>query len=82
NRVQATVLDAYGNRIPGYSVQFIADNDAVPPQSPLTTDSNGESVFELTNTNAGKTKVTAQVNGQTAFVNVTFTADSATAKIL
>ncbi|HDF2420931.1 TPA: inverse autotransporter beta domain-containing protein [Morganella morganii] len=82
NRVQATVLDAYGNRIPGYSVQFIADNDAVPPQSQLTTDSNGESVFELTNTNAGKTKVTAQVNGKTAFVNVTFTADSATAEIL
>ncbi|MDH0353811.1 Ig-like domain-containing protein, partial [Morganella sp. GD04133] len=82
NRVQATVLDAYGNRIPGYSVQFIADNDAVPPQSQLTTDSNGETIFELTNTNAGKTKVTAQVNGKTAFVNVTFTADSATAEIL
>jgi len=82
NRVQATILDYYGNRIPGYTVQFIADNGALPPKSQLTTDSNGESVFELTNTNAGKTKVTAQVNGKTAFVNVTFTADSATAEIL
>ncbi|HDF2343442.1 TPA: inverse autotransporter beta domain-containing protein, partial [Morganella morganii] len=82
NRVQATVLDAYGNRIPGYTVQFIADNDALPPQSQLTTDSNGETIFDLTNTKAGKTKVTAQVNGKTAFVNVTFTADSATAEIL
>ncbi|MEM7918614.1 invasin domain 3-containing protein [Morganella morganii] len=81
NRVQATVLDAYGNRIPGYTVQFITDNNAQPSQSQLTTDSNGETIFDLTNTKSGKTKVTAQVNGKTAFVNVTFTADSATAKI-
>ncbi|MEM8038744.1 invasin domain 3-containing protein, partial [Morganella morganii] len=81
NRVQATVLDAYGNRIPGYTVQFITDNNAQPSQSQLTTDSNGETIFDLTNTKSGKTKVTAQVNGKTASVNVTFTADSATAKI-
>ncbi|HHZ8506484.1 TPA: inverse autotransporter beta domain-containing protein, partial [Morganella morganii] len=81
NRVQATVLDAYGNRIPGYTVQFITDNNAQPSQSQLTTDSNGETIFDLTNTKSGKTKVTVQVNGKTASVNVTFTADSATARI-
>ncbi|MEM8157446.1 invasin domain 3-containing protein, partial [Morganella morganii] len=81
NRVQATVLDAYGNRIPGYTVQFITDNNAQPSQAQLTTDGNGETIFDLTNTKSGKTKVTAQVNGKTASVNVTFTADSATAKI-
>ncbi|MET4894541.1 Ig-like domain-containing protein [Morganella morganii] len=81
NRVQATVLDAYGNRIPGYTVQFITDNNAQPSQAQLTTDGNGETIFDLTNTKSGETKVTAQVNGKTASVNVTFTADSATAKI-
>ena len=82
NRVQATVLDAYGNRIPGYTVQFITDNDALPPQSQLITDNNGEAVFELMNIRAGKTKVTAEVNGNTASANVTFIADSITAQIL
>ncbi|MGJ7119363.1 inverse autotransporter beta domain-containing protein, partial [Morganella morganii] len=77
NRVQATVTDAYGNRIPGYTVQFITDNNAQPSQSQLTTDSNGETLFDLTNTTAGKTRVTAQVNGKTASVSVTFTAGSA-----
>ena len=81
NRVQATVTDAYGNRIPGYTVQFITDNNAQPSQSLLTTDSNGETLFDLTNTKAGKTKVIVQVNNKQASATVTFTADSTTARI-
>ncbi|WP_202906075.1 inverse autotransporter beta domain-containing protein, partial [Morganella psychrotolerans] len=82
NQVKATVVDQYNNRVPNTAVEFKTNHDAIPLQAQLTTDRNGEAVFDLTNTKAGETKVTVLVNGKTASVNVTFIADSTTADIL
>ncbi|HGY3147548.1 TPA: invasin domain 3-containing protein [Morganella morganii] len=82
NSVRATIVDAYNNPVPGIAVQFVTDHGALPSQMQINTDADGNALFELTNTRAGNTKVTAQVNTKSASKTVMFTADSSTAEIL
>ncbi|MEG0281480.1 MAG: invasin domain 3-containing protein, partial [Morganella sp. (in: enterobacteria)] len=82
NQVKATVVDQYNNRVPNMAVEFKTNHDAIPQLSQLTTDSNGEVVFDLTNTLTGATAVIAKVNSISATKSVMFTADSSTGVIL
>ncbi|WP_202906382.1 beta strand repeat-containing protein, partial [Morganella psychrotolerans] len=82
NQVKATVVDQYNNRVPNMAVEFKTNHDAIPQLAQLTTDSNGEVVFDLTNTLTGATAVIAKVNSISATKNVMFTADSSTGEIL
>ncbi|OBU10829.1 Ig-like domain-containing protein [Morganella psychrotolerans] len=82
NQVKATVVDKYNNRVPNIVVEFKTNHDAIPQQAQLTTDSNGEVVFNLTNTLTGATVVIAGLNNTSATKTVMFTADSSTAEIL
>ncbi|OBU10408.1 Ig-like domain-containing protein [Morganella psychrotolerans] len=82
NQVKATVVDKYNNRVPNIAVEFKTNHGAIPSLAQLTTDSNGEVVFDLTNTLTGATVVIAGVNNTSASKTVMFTADSSTAEIL
>jgi len=81
NSVKATVTDAYGNTIAGYSVRFQADNGATIAATG-TTGSDGSLTMPLTNTKAGQSKINVTVNGGTRNRTVTFVADSSTAQIV
>ncbi|MGP3593338.1 Ig-like domain-containing protein [Vagococcus sp. WN89Y] len=80
NSVQATVTDAFGNIIPGMTVNFSADNGATIASS-ATTDAQGEASVSLTSTKAGQSTVTASINGSSQRQNVTFVADNNTAQV-
>ncbi|MFP2508046.1 Ig-like domain-containing protein, partial [Buttiauxella gaviniae] len=78
--VRVTVTDENGNVVPNVGVNFSADAPGVIG-STGTTDTAGQIAMTVTSTKAGDTRVTASINGTHRHVNVTFTADSATASI-
>lgn len=81
NQVKAVVTDAYGNVVQGQAVSFTSDNGASPASLSVTTNSNGEALFNVTNIKSGKTEITATVNGITQTISVNFIGDKATARI-
>ncbi|CND47740.1 Ig-like domain-containing protein [Yersinia intermedia] len=82
NAVVAVVKDRFGNLVPDVPVTFTASNGALPASKTVNTQSNGVASFSLTNLTAGATAVTATVGtGTPQTVNVTFIADTSTAKI-
>ncbi|GAA0341638.1 hypothetical protein GCM10009131_21200 [Morganella psychrotolerans] len=82
NQVKATVVDQYNNRVPNMGIEFKTNHDANPSLAQLATGSNGEVVFDLTNTLTGATAVIAKVNNISATKSVMFTADGSTGEIL
>ncbi|QXH74834.1 Ig-like domain-containing protein [Pseudomonas atacamensis] len=80
NSVQALVTDPNNNPVPNEMVIFGASNGAVLISTGMT-NADGLATATLTNTVAGDSAVTATINASTQTVNVTFTADAATADI-
>ncbi|UCQ55545.1 ZirU family protein [Edwardsiella tarda] len=74
NAVQARVTDAHGNPVAGQTVNFTADNGATI-NTTAETGADGVATATLTNTTAGTTVVTAEVNGQRQSQDVAFVAD-------
>ncbi|WON76424.1 Ig-like domain-containing protein [Serratia sp. UGAL515B_01] len=82
NTVQLPVKDANGNPIPGFSVTFTVTNpDGSTRQQTVTTDANGIASLPVTSDQAGSVKVEAEVGGVTTSTELSFVADSSTAKI-
>ena len=81
NQVQVKVTDENNNPLANQTVTFSADNGATIAATG-TTDTQGMLIMPLTSTKAGLSTVTADTNGSTQSVQVTFVADSATAKLV
>ncbi|WP_158006203.1 Ig-like domain-containing protein [Serratia sp. 14-2641] len=82
NLVQLPVKDAQGNPVPGFDVTFTVTNpDGSTRQQTVTTDENGIASLPVTSDKAGSVKVEAEVGGVTSSTDLTFVADSSTAKI-
>ncbi len=82
NLVQLPVKDAQGNPLPGFDVTFTVTNpDGSTRQQTVTTDENGIASLPVTSDKAGSVKVEADVGGVTSSTDLTFVADSSTAKI-
>ncbi|WP_261467621.1 Ig-like domain-containing protein, partial [Serratia fonticola] len=82
NTVQLPVKDAQGNPVPGFDVTFTVTNpDGSTRQQTVTTDENGIASLPVTSDKAGSVKVEADVGGVTSSTELTFVADSSTAKI-
>ncbi|MHA7848230.1 Ig-like domain-containing protein [Serratia sp. D1N4] len=82
NTVQLPVKDAYGNPLPGMDVTFTVTNpDGSTRQQTVTTDENGIASLPVTSEQAGSVKVEAEVGGVTSSTELSFIADSSTAKI-
>ncbi|EEF4509529.1 hypothetical protein FWL67_21650, partial [Salmonella enterica] len=80
NSVKVIVTDANGNRVPGVTVNFTADNGATIAGSGVT-GTDGALVQTLTSSTAGTSVVTATVNGTSQTTAVVFKADSTTATL-
>ncbi|PHM38719.1 putative invasin [Xenorhabdus mauleonii] len=80
HQIALTVVDEFGNSIPGYTVKSTADHGAIMAQEGQT-DANGQLTVSLTNTQAGVTTVTLDVGGREYPVKVTFMPDEKTAQI-
>ncbi|WP_165906973.1 Ig-like domain-containing protein [Providencia alcalifaciens] len=72
NSVKARVTDANNNPLPNVAVVFTPTNGGLPSTGTVTTNAHGEADFALSNTRAGTTIVTAEVNGTSQTVEVTF----------
>ena len=81
NTVKAVVTDAYGNVVPGATVNFSATNGATVATAAATTDANGEASTTLTNTVAGVSTVTAKINSANLAVDTHFVPDDSTATL-
>ncbi|SUY92705.1 Invasin [Buttiauxella agrestis] len=81
NTVQAIVTDAHDNVLSGITVKFSANNGGHIITDNIITDAQGKASTMLTNTTAGKTVVTATVNGTGTTVNTNFVPDAGTAVI-
>ncbi|MFI0489662.1 MAG: Ig-like domain-containing protein, partial [Yersinia sp. (in: enterobacteria)] len=75
NAVQALVTDVNNNPVSDQAVTFSADNGATVTPVIGTTGADGIATATLTNTTAGVSNVTASINGNSQYVNVTFIAD-------
>ncbi|MFG6656629.1 beta strand repeat-containing protein, partial [Scandinavium sp. M-37] len=81
NTVKVVVKDAYGNLATGMDVTMSASNGAsVTPGG--VTDENGEYLASVTSLVAGASVITAQTNGQSKSLSVTFIPDNGTAQIV
>ncbi|MFP2237701.1 Ig-like domain-containing protein [Pseudescherichia vulneris] len=81
NTVKVVVKDAYGNLATGMDVTMSASNGAsVIPEG--VTDGNGEYLASVTSLVAGASVITAQTNGQSKSLSVTFIPDNGTAQIV
>lgn len=81
HQIKAVLIDAQGNRVPGQSVSFTANNTA-KVQAEGISDSSGEIILPVTSERAGKITVTAQINGHKPYETVlTFIPDSLTSQI-
>ncbi|MFP2467603.1 Ig-like domain-containing protein [Pseudescherichia vulneris] len=81
NTVKVVVKDAYGNLATGMDVTMSASNGAsVTPGG--VTDGNGEYLASVTSLVAGASVITAQTNGQSKSLSVTFIPDNSTAQIV
>ncbi|WP_447876739.1 Ig-like domain-containing protein, partial [Serratia fonticola] len=82
NTVQLPVKDAQGNPIPGFDVTFtVTEPDGSTRQQTVTTDEHGIASLPVTSDKAGSVKVEAEVGGVTSSTDLSFVADSSTAKI-
>ncbi|MCE9931668.1 Ig-like domain-containing protein, partial [Obesumbacterium proteus] len=81
NTVKAVVTDAYGNVVPGATVNFSATHGATVATAAATTDANGEASTTLTNTVAGVSTVTAKINSANLAVDTHFVPDNSTATL-
>ncbi|WP_447876745.1 Ig-like domain-containing protein, partial [Serratia fonticola] len=82
NTVQLPVKDAQGNPVPGFDVTFtVTEPDGSTRQQTVTTDENGIASLPVTSDKAGNVKVEAEVGGVTSSTDLSFVADSSTAKI-
>ncbi|MGX9834552.1 Ig-like domain-containing protein [Enterobacter dykesii] len=79
--VQAKVTDSAHHAVAGVKVEFTADNETRVMTASAVTDANGLATTNLTNIHAGKSNVTATVNGSARSVPVSFVADSGSAVI-
>lgn len=77
NSVKVIVTDANGNLVSGATVRFSASNSAVIADSAVTGD-DGSVTQTLTSTRAGRSQVTASLNGSSRQTTLTFTADTTT----
>ena len=82
NQLKALVTDVNGNTVQGVPVVFSTGNGAQPATLTVLSDASGAAVFDVSNTTAGVTTVTAVVNGSDASRDVTFIADEASATII
>jgi len=80
NEIEVHVTDANGNALAGQSVTFSASNSATIAASAVATD-DGTVRVPVTSLKAGSSTLTATVNGSSQNVDVTFVADSNTARI-
>lgn len=81
NSVRVTVVDAQNNRVPGQTVSLAADNNATITAS-ATTDKDGVVVVPVTSVKAGKTTVSASINGKSGKdIALNFRPDPKTAHI-
>ena len=81
NQLKAVVTDAKGNVVPGVDVVFSSNNGGAPASETVSTDTNGEALFAVSNTSAGVTTVTAAFKGASVSRDVTFIADIETARV-
>ncbi|HGN0870316.1 TPA: Ig-like domain-containing protein [Providencia alcalifaciens] len=81
NSVKARVTDANNNPLPNVAVVFTPTNGGLPSTGTVTTNAHGEADFALSNTTAGTTTVTAEVNGTSQTVEVTFVAEASSATL-
>jgi adhesin/invasin len=81
NKVDVTVEDAHHNPVPNIAVTFTTNHGSSPTTLVMPTRSDGTVQLSLTNTTAGLSTVTAEVNGHTQSADTTFIADNATADI-
>ncbi|MFA3760588.1 Ig-like domain-containing protein [Yersinia sp. 2466 StPb PI] len=80
--VRARVSDANGNPLANQTVTFTASNGATLVPSVVVTDSDGYIPMALTSIRAGAITVTASLSGSNSkTVDVTFTADTSSARI-
>ncbi len=81
HKIKVVLVDALGNRVPGQSVSFTANNTA-KVQAEAMSDSLGEIILPVTSERAGKSTVTAQINGNKPCETVlTFISDRLTSQI-
>ena len=81
NQLKAVVTDVKGNPVPNVEVMFTTNNGGLPDKLTVTTSKSGEALFDVTNTKAVVTTVTATINGASFSKDVTFIADKGTATI-
>lgn len=79
NRVQAKIIDANGNPVGDFSVDFTATNGAIG-DARVKTDANGLAVLALKSTHVGTSTVTATANGISQHADVHFIADKSTGR--
>lgn len=80
NKIKVIVTDAHNNPLPNQVITVTAENGAIISAiSP--TNSQGETEFTLTSLKAAQYRVTAEINGSTQSLNVTFVGDNNSAKI-
>jgi hypothetical protein len=80
NRVRLLVTDKHGNAVPNADVTFDATNSAVIDATSKT-DTNGVIVLPVTSQVAGVSTITAHINSSSQSVDMTFAANTGTARV-
>lgn len=80
NQVKAVVVDAYGNKLSGVTVNFTVDADANIVAT-TTSDNQGVATATITSTKAASYTVKAELNGETQQVDMNFIADVGSATL-
>lgn len=80
NQVRVAVTDANGNPVAGQSIALSADNQAQVVSSAVS-EADGSVVVDITSGIAGRSSLTATVNGTSRSITLDFSGDSATARI-
>ncbi|TBL65513.1 Ig-like domain-containing protein, partial [Hafnia paralvei] len=82
DQLRVIVKDRYKNPVSNIRIDLSATHGAtIVNGSTVITDAEGQAIILVTNVVIGESTVTAQVNGSTKAKNVTFKADTATAKV-
>ncbi|WP_261423544.1 Ig-like domain-containing protein [Serratia quinivorans] len=81
NKVQVQVSDSSGNLLSGENVQFSADNGVQLSADSVASDAQGNVSVTLTNTLAGVSNVSAQLNNSKLSVATHFVADDGSATL-
>lgn len=81
NTGRIKVVDKQANPVPSQLITLSANNSAQPVVAEITTDINGEALFQVTSNKAGETRVTVTLGEQVKTIAMHFIGDSATAQI-